>query len=162
MVTNFDWGVALVVDLHLLPTGDLLLATGDVFVERHVEFFQQLRLVALDKVGRVLREMLRRLSDEIAKPREHLISHSVPIRDSPLFRNISNQRIEVLPVSLIPHDGLKIPIPPTFRTTFVEGIPISFLALMDEMYQVTRIQPVDMFPHTHHVENVVLLVKREK
>ncbi len=34
------------------------------------------------------------------------------------------------------------------------------LALMDEAYQVTRIQPVDMFPHTHHVENVVLLEKR--
>ena len=34
------------------------------------------------------------------------------------------------------------------------------LALMDEFYQVTRIQPVDMFPHTHHVENVVLLERR--
>ena len=35
------------------------------------------------------------------------------------------------------------------------------LALMDEMYQVKAIQPVDMFPHTPHVENVVVLVKRE-
>jgi len=35
------------------------------------------------------------------------------------------------------------------------------LALMDEFYKVTRIQPVDMFPHTHHVENVVLLERRE-
>lgn len=34
------------------------------------------------------------------------------------------------------------------------------LALMDEQYKVTRIQPVDMFPHTHHVENVVLLERR--
>lgn len=34
------------------------------------------------------------------------------------------------------------------------------LALMDEAYQVTKIQPVDMFPHTHHVENVVLLERR--
>jgi 23S rRNA (uracil1939-C5)-methyltransferase len=34
------------------------------------------------------------------------------------------------------------------------------LALMDEFYKVTRIQPVDMFPHTHHVENVVLLERR--
>ena len=34
------------------------------------------------------------------------------------------------------------------------------LALMDESYKVTRIQPVDMFPHTHHVENVVLLERR--
>ena len=31
------------------------------------------------------------------------------------------------------------------------------LALLDEKYQVTKIQPVDMFPHTQHVENVVLL-----
>ena len=35
------------------------------------------------------------------------------------------------------------------------------LALLDEMYKVTRIQPVDMFPQTHHVENVVLLEKRK-
>jgi len=34
------------------------------------------------------------------------------------------------------------------------------LALMDDMYQVKKVQPVDMFPQTHHVENVVLLVKR--
>lgn len=34
------------------------------------------------------------------------------------------------------------------------------LAMLDEFYKTTKIQPVDMFPHTHHVENVVLLVKR--
>ncbi len=34
------------------------------------------------------------------------------------------------------------------------------LQLMDEKYRVTRIQPVDMFPHTHHIENVVLLERR--
>ncbi|MBR9854246.1 MAG: 23S rRNA (uracil(1939)-C(5))-methyltransferase RlmD [Algicola sp.] len=34
------------------------------------------------------------------------------------------------------------------------------LALMKEMYTVTKVQPVDMFPQTHHVENVVLLEKR--
>ncbi|MCW3785732.1 23S rRNA (uracil(1939)-C(5))-methyltransferase RlmD [Plebeiibacterium sediminum] len=31
------------------------------------------------------------------------------------------------------------------------------LNLLDEKYKVEKIQPVDMFPHTHHVENVVLL-----
>jgi len=31
------------------------------------------------------------------------------------------------------------------------------LQLLDEKYKVTKVQPVDMFPHTHHVENVVLL-----
>jgi len=34
------------------------------------------------------------------------------------------------------------------------------IAMMDDLYKVTAIQPVDMFPHTHHVENVVLLEKR--
>ncbi len=34
------------------------------------------------------------------------------------------------------------------------------LALLDEKYKLTRMQPVDMFPHTHHVENVVLLELR--
>lgn len=34
------------------------------------------------------------------------------------------------------------------------------IALMDGQYQVTKIQPVDMFPHTHHVENIVLLELR--
>lgn len=31
------------------------------------------------------------------------------------------------------------------------------LSVLDEKYNVTRIQPVDMFPHTHHIENVVQL-----
>ena len=34
------------------------------------------------------------------------------------------------------------------------------LQLMDEQYKVAEVQPVDMFPHTPHVENVVLLIKR--
>ena len=36
------------------------------------------------------------------------------------------------------------------------------LSLLDCDYKVTAVQPVDMFPHTHHVENVVLLERREK
>jgi len=34
------------------------------------------------------------------------------------------------------------------------------IAILDKGYKVTRVQPVDMFPHTHHVENVVLMEKR--
>ncbi|GAB3795099.1 23S rRNA (uracil(1939)-C(5))-methyltransferase RlmD [Spirosoma humi] len=34
------------------------------------------------------------------------------------------------------------------------------LGILDEGYTVTGVQPVDMFPHTHHVENVVVLTRR--
>ncbi len=35
------------------------------------------------------------------------------------------------------------------------------LALLDEYYEVSKVQPVDMFPQTHHVENVVRLDLRK-
>ena len=34
------------------------------------------------------------------------------------------------------------------------------LALMKDVYKVVKVQPVDMFPQTHHVENVVLLTRK--
>ena len=34
------------------------------------------------------------------------------------------------------------------------------LALLNDMYEILAVQPVDMFPHTHHVENVVKLRRR--
>jgi len=34
------------------------------------------------------------------------------------------------------------------------------IALLDEKYRIAIVQPVDMFPQTHHVENVVLLVRK--
>lgn len=34
------------------------------------------------------------------------------------------------------------------------------LALLDEKYEVTKLQPVDMFPHTHHIENVIQLKRK--
>jgi 23S rRNA (uracil1939-C5)-methyltransferase len=36
------------------------------------------------------------------------------------------------------------------------------LHLLDAKYAVTKVQPVDMFPHTHHIENVVQLKLRNK
>lgn len=36
------------------------------------------------------------------------------------------------------------------------------LSLLDVDYSVTEVQPVDMFPHTPHVENVVLLERKSK
>ncbi|MBR1652769.1 MAG: 23S rRNA (uracil(1939)-C(5))-methyltransferase RlmD [Alloprevotella sp.] len=34
------------------------------------------------------------------------------------------------------------------------------LQMLSEAYDILRVRPVDMFPHTHHVENVALLEKR--
>jgi len=34
------------------------------------------------------------------------------------------------------------------------------LSLMQDLYKITAVQPVDMFPHTHHVENVVQLERK--
>jgi len=34
------------------------------------------------------------------------------------------------------------------------------LRLLDAKYAVTKVQPVDMFPHTHHIENIVQLKLR--
>ncbi len=36
------------------------------------------------------------------------------------------------------------------------------LDFFDEFYEVVKVQPLDMFPQTHHVENIVLLERREK
>jgi 23S rRNA (uracil1939-C5)-methyltransferase len=35
------------------------------------------------------------------------------------------------------------------------------LALMADHYRLDRCQPVDMFPHTQHVENVALLLRKD-
>jgi len=35
------------------------------------------------------------------------------------------------------------------------------LALLDVAYKVTHLQPVDMFPHTHHIENIAVLELRQ-
>ena len=35
------------------------------------------------------------------------------------------------------------------------------LAMMAEKYEIAAVQPVDMFPHTQHVENVCKLIRKE-
>jgi len=35
------------------------------------------------------------------------------------------------------------------------------IALLDEKYKIVKVQPVDMFPQTHHVENVILLHRKD-
>jgi 23S rRNA (uracil1939-C5)-methyltransferase len=35
------------------------------------------------------------------------------------------------------------------------------LAILDEKYTVTLIQPVDMFPHTQHIENIAVLALKK-
>ena len=34
------------------------------------------------------------------------------------------------------------------------------ILLLSDDYKVAGVQPVDMFPHTHHVENIVLLIRK--
>ena len=34
------------------------------------------------------------------------------------------------------------------------------ISILSEQYDITRIQPVDMFPQTYHIENIVLLMKK--
>jgi 23S rRNA (uracil1939-C5)-methyltransferase len=36
------------------------------------------------------------------------------------------------------------------------------IAILNENYELNTLQPVDMFPHTHHIENIALLKRREQ
>ena len=33
------------------------------------------------------------------------------------------------------------------------------IKLIKDFYEIRKIQPIDMFPQTHHIENIVLLEK---
>ena len=69
-----------------------------------------------------------------------------------------------------PRAGMALPVVQTLldseakRMVYVSCNPATQardLALLSERYAVGAVQPADMFPHTHHVENVVLLQKKQ-
>jgi 23S rRNA (uracil1939-C5)-methyltransferase len=59
-------------------------------------------------------------------------------------------------------DQLLLALPP--KIVYVSCNPASQardIAMLAEKYTVEKVQPVDMFPQTHHVENVTLLVRKD-
>lgn len=55
---------------------------------------------------------------------------------------------------------LKIKAPKVVYVSCNPATQARDLQFLDEAYKITRLQPVDMFPHTHHIENVALLELR--
>lgn len=55
---------------------------------------------------------------------------------------------------------LKIAAPKVVYVSCNPATQARDLQLLDASYKVTRLQPVDMFPHTHHIENIALLELR--
>ncbi|HRO43925.1 MAG TPA: 23S rRNA (uracil(1939)-C(5))-methyltransferase RlmD [Flavipsychrobacter sp.] len=55
---------------------------------------------------------------------------------------------------------LKIAAPKVVYVSCNPATQARDLQLLDVSYKVTRLQPVDMFPHTHHIENIALLELR--
>lgn len=84
---------------------------------------------------------------------EFIATHGVPdviITDPPrdgMHKDVVKQIIEISPQKIV-------------YVSCNSATQARDLALLDPIYKVTRVQPVDMFPQTHHVENVVLLEKR--
>lgn len=55
---------------------------------------------------------------------------------------------------------LKIKAPKVVYVSCNPATQARDLQLLNDTYRITRLQPVDMFPHTHHIENVALLELR--
>ena len=97
-------------------------------------------------------ELSRRRARQVAPPRDpdmvalHLCRHGAACR-----AGVDERVIEVI-LRAAPE-----------RIVYVSCNPATQardLQLMDGQYKVVAVQPVDMFPHTHHVENVVKLIRR--
>jgi 23S rRNA (uracil1939-C5)-methyltransferase len=55
---------------------------------------------------------------------------------------------------------LEIEVPTVVYVSCNPATQARDLSLLDAKYRVTKVQPVDMFPHTHHIENVVQLKRK--
>ncbi len=62
--------------------------------------------------------------------------------------------------SFLVEHALKMSAPKVVYVSCNPATQARDLQLLDQAYEITKIQPVDMFPHTHHIENVVLLELR--
>ncbi|MGB7395740.1 MAG: 23S rRNA (uracil(1939)-C(5))-methyltransferase RlmD [Pricia sp.] len=83
---------------------------------------------------------------------EFISTHGVPdvlITDPPregMHKNVVQQILEISPEKIV-------------YVSCNSATQARDLEMMKENYRVVKVQPVDMFPQTHHVENVVLLEK---
>ena len=96
------------------------------------------------KVGDIKKVFNKEFIDEVGVP-------DVVITDPPrdgMHKDVVNQLIKMAPDRIV-------------YVSCNSATQARDLALMDPYYAVKKFQPVDMFPQTHHVENVVLLEKRQ-
>ena len=74
-----------------------------------------------------------------------------------LFKEIINQN-RVISITLkIKVQLLQIKSPKIVYVSCNPATQARDLQSLTTLYKIEKVQPVDMFPHTHHIENVVLL-----
>jgi 23S rRNA (uracil1939-C5)-methyltransferase len=84
-------------------------------------------------------------NDDLSRNTDNLMLYHDPPRDG-MHKDVIEQIMKIAPAKVV-------------YVSCNSATQARDLALMDEI-QVTRVRPVDMFPQTHHVENVVLLELR--
>ncbi len=115
-------------------------AVEDAEVNAQINSIENARFFAGDIKDMILQEKLSSLISENCKP-------DVVITDPPragMHKNVINSLLDLKPSRIV-----YVSCNPATQARDIE--------LLSPAYKVTQIQPVDMFPHTHHVENVVLL-----
>jgi 23S rRNA (uracil1939-C5)-methyltransferase len=89
-------------------------------------------------------------SKSISKKLQELPKPDVIVVDPPrtgIHKNLLNALLEIMPDRII-----YVSCNPTTQARDC--------SLMSEKYQIVEIQPVDMFPHTYHIESIALLVRK--